>query len=70
MNIQRTLQSDRLMKGVTGISATESQELVKEFRIFSNIFRNKIDDLDDKVMEISCGLRNYHLLSFNLLNIN
>jgi len=63
MNIQRALQSDRLMKGVTGMSATESQELVKEFRIFSNIFRNKIDDLDDKVMEISCGLWNYHLLS-------
>ena len=35
---------------------------VKRFRIVSDIFRNKINGLDDKVMEISCGLWNYHLL--------
>ncbi|CEG12812.1 hypothetical protein MSIBF_A2760001 [groundwater metagenome] len=34
---------------------------VKRFGIVSNIFRNKTDGLDDKVMEISCGLWNYHL---------
>jgi len=44
------------------MSVTKFQELVKEFRIVSNIFRNKIDDFDDKVMEISCGLWDYHLL--------
>jgi len=44
------------------MSVTKFQELVKEFGIVSNILRNKIDDLDDKVMEISCGLWNYHLL--------
>lgn len=35
---------------------------VKRFRIVSDIFRNKIDGMDDKVMEISCGLWNYHLI--------
>jgi len=35
---------------------------VKRFRIVSDIFRNRTDKLDDKVMEISCGLWNYHLL--------
>lgn len=35
---------------------------VKRFGIVSDIFRNKIKKLDDKVMEISCGLWNYHLL--------
>jgi len=52
-------KSDRLMKGVIGMSVTEFQELVNGFRTVLNIFRNKIDDLDDKVMEISCGLGNY-----------
>lgn len=35
---------------------------VKRFRIISDIFRNKIDRFDDKVMEIACGLWNYHLV--------
>lgn len=35
---------------------------VKRFGIVSDIFRNKIKKLDDKIMEISCGLWNYHLL--------
>lgn len=34
----------------------------KRFGIVSDIFRNKSDNFDDKVMEISCGLWNYHLL--------
>ncbi|ODS35436.1 hypothetical protein BEH94_01365 [Candidatus Altiarchaeales archaeon WOR_SM1_SCG] len=29
---------------------------VKRFKIVSDIFRNRTDRLDDKVMEISCGL--------------
>ena len=35
---------------------------VKRFGIVSDVFRNKTDNFDDKVMEISCGLWNYHLL--------
>lgn len=35
---------------------------VKRFGIVSNIFRNKSDDFNDKVMELACGLWNYHLM--------
>ncbi len=34
---------------------------VKRFRITTDIFRNKKNGFDDKVMYISCGLWNYHL---------
>ena len=33
----------------------------KRFGIVSDIFRNKQDEFNDKVMEVSCGLWNYHL---------
>jgi len=35
---------------------------VKRFRIVSDILRSKRNNFDDKVMVISCGLWNYHLL--------
>lgn len=34
---------------------------VKRLRIVSDVFRNKKQDFDDRVMLISCGLWNYHL---------
>lgn len=36
---------------------------VKRFGIVLDVFRNRRDGFDDKVMVISCGLWNYHLLS-------
>jgi len=35
---------------------------VKRLRIVSDVFRNKSDDFNDKVMELACGLWNYHLI--------
>jgi hypothetical protein len=34
---------------------------VKRYKIVSDVFRNRIDDADDRVMLIACGLWNYHL---------
>jgi len=34
---------------------------IKRFGVISDIFRNKQDEFNDKVMEVSCGLWNYHL---------
>lgn len=35
---------------------------VKRYGIATNIFRNKSDDFNDKIMELACGLWNYHLM--------
>ncbi|CEG12115.1 transposase [groundwater metagenome] len=60
-----TQHEKHLNKLISGIRVKVEHAIggVKRFGIVSNIFRNKTDGLDDKVMEISCGLWNYHLLS-------
>jgi len=60
-----TQEEKHLNKLISGIGVKVEHAIggVKRFGIVSNIFRNKIDGFDDKVMEILCGLWNYHLLS-------
>ena len=52
---------NKLISGVR-VKVEHAIRGVKRFRITSEIFRNKIDNFDDEVMKIACGLWNYHLL--------
>ncbi len=60
-----TQYEKHLNKLISGIRVKAEHAIggVKRFGIVSNILRNKIEDIEDKVMEISCGLWNYHVIS-------
>ena len=60
-----TKEEKHMNKLISGVRVKVEHAIggVKRFGIVSNIFRNKTEDMDDKVMETSCGLWNYHILS-------
>lgn len=48
-------------KSATRVLVENALAGVKRLKIVTDVFRNKKVNFDDKVMNISCGLWNYHL---------
>jgi hypothetical protein len=57
---QKEKEENRTISGIR-IIVENAIGGVKRFGIVSNIFRNRISGMDDKVMLLACGLWNYHL---------
>lgn len=59
--LSRTVKERNTRKSHLRVLVEHAIGGVKRLRIVSDVFRNRVKNFDDKVMNISCGLWNYHL---------
>lgn len=59
--LSRTVKEQNKRKSRIRVLVEHAIGGVKRLRIVSDVYRNRVKDFDDRVMNISCGLWNYHL---------